>query len=74
MEPEAVATPEPALARGPLFGLHIQGILWDPEKPIALINGEEVVPGSQIGGVKIVRIRNDQIIVEKDGLEYTLRY
>jgi hypothetical protein len=65
---------EGSVLRPHQLGLDISGILWDPESPSALINGEIVNPGDTVGDVKILEIRRDRFLVEYDGKKYEVKY
>jgi len=44
--------------------LHLEGILWDPEKPAAIINGEVVKIGDKLtNGSRIITIKQNAVIV-----------
>ena len=47
--------------------LTIEGIIYDPVKPMALVNGEVRRVGDEINGMRIVEITKGSVIVEKDG-------
>ena len=64
-----------ALSGGPvsISGLKLEGILYHYGKnPSALINGEVVSEGDMIGGIKIVEIRKDAVIVNDGKEDYKL--
>ncbi len=45
----------------------LQGILYDSQKPLALVNGETKGIGEMVNDMKIVEINPDGIVLEKDG-------
>jgi len=48
--------------------LRLEGILWDPKKPAAIINGEVVKIGDVLaGGSRIVAIKQNMVVVN-DGM------
>ena len=49
-------------------GLTLSGILWDPDKALAIINGETVSVGQELGGYKVIAIARDYVSVS-DGNE-----
>lgn len=53
----------------PMPGLDIQGLIWDSDKPQAIINNKVVKMGDYIEGVKVVNIRKDGVVVEYEGEE-----
>jgi hypothetical protein len=48
---------------GELSGLSVSGILWDPTKPIAIINGAMVHVGEEIEGYQVLAINQDRVSV-----------
>lgn len=53
--------------------LVLSGIAVDEVGRIAIVNDRIVREGDTISGVKIIEIKEDSIIVEKEGKSYTLR-
>ncbi len=49
-------------------GLHLSGILRDPAEPIAILNGQMVFVGDEIGGYRVVEISPHNVSVT-DGSE-----
>lgn len=48
--------------------IRLEGIVWDEEKgSIAIINGEIIKEGQEIGSVKVLRIEKDGVIFDVDG-------
>ncbi|MBN3039103.1 MAG: hypothetical protein JW869_06810 [Candidatus Omnitrophica bacterium] len=47
--------------------LNLSGVIWDEESPYALINGEVVHAGDEIGGMKVERIEENRVILS-DGV------
>ena len=43
--------------------LHVEGVLWDPAQPLAIVNGEVRRVGDEVEGFKIVEIRATAIVV-----------
>ena len=41
--------------------LSCTGILWDAERPVALINGRAVQPGEEVDGYQVVEISRDRV-------------
>ena len=52
--------------------LTIKGIIWDSQKPLAIINGEVVGEGSIIKGMEIKRIEPNYVVLEAEGEEKNL--
>ena len=51
----------------------LSGILWDPSQTsIALINDAELKVGDTIGGYQVVDIRQDAVVLVRDGKPLTL--
>ena len=46
---------------GEVSGLTLTGILWDPNEPIAVINGQTVQVGDEVDGYQIVAISHDRV-------------
>ena len=44
-------------------GISLTGILWDKEKPLAIINGKVVKKGQWVGNKTIMDIRQDRVIL-----------
>ncbi len=47
--------------------MNIEGIIYDPAQPMVLISGETKGIGDRVNGMKIVEIRPDSIVFEKNG-------
>ena len=43
--------------------LTLSGILWDAQAPIAIVNGQMLRAGEEVGGFRVVEIRQDRVIV-----------
>ncbi len=52
--------------KAPASGIVLNGILWDENKPTAIINNEIVQAGQSVNGKVIVEIQKDKVIL-KDG-------
>jgi len=53
--------------------IRLEGIVWDEAKgSIAIINGEIVTEGQEIGVAKVLKIENDAVIFDIDGQEVRL--
>ena len=54
--------------------IKLEGVFWDEEDPMAIINGQVVRQGTRIGNARVVRINRDSsLVLEIDGTQYTLR-
>ena len=53
---------------GDLSGLSLSGILWDPQQPVAIINGQTVQVGQELEGYRIIAIGPDRVSVS-DGAQ-----
>ncbi|MDD5097404.1 MAG: hypothetical protein PHU59_02805 [Candidatus Omnitrophica bacterium] len=51
-------------------GVDLTGILWDKDKPLAIIDGNIVKKGASIGSKTVVDIKKDRVILS-DGKELT---
>ncbi|MBU1061701.1 MAG: general secretion pathway protein GspB, partial [Candidatus Omnitrophica bacterium] len=48
--------------------IRLEGIVWEVEKPsIAIINGEIVGEGAEIGVIKVLKIERDSVVFDVDG-------
>ncbi|MBD3368586.1 MAG: hypothetical protein GF405_10530 [Candidatus Eisenbacteria bacterium] len=65
-EPQETVTPD----RLPRMSLY--GIIWDPENPIAMIDGMDLRVGDRIKGARITRIEIDRVVLSYRSREYTL--
>jgi type II secretory pathway component PulC len=48
----------------PLSGLSLKGIIWDLNRPSAVINGQTFGIGDVIGDYKVAQITQDRVILE----------
>jgi len=53
--------------------LNLVGILWDADKPLAVINDTVVAQGDMIRDKKVVKIEKETVILEEEGKEIKLR-
>ena len=53
--------------------IELEGIMWDKEKPFAVIDGVVVAEGEFIEGKKVIRINNESVTLDNQGREETLR-
>ena len=54
--------------------LQLQGILWNEDKPLAVINARVVSEGQKIGEEKIIKIEKSSVIMQTPGGEsYTIK-
>jgi hypothetical protein len=70
--------PKELPASGPVdasdLGLTLDGIVWDKQKPLAMINGQILGEGQEIEGYSITKIQKTSIEVKKDNRTFTLKY
>ncbi len=52
--------------------LSLEGIIYDPAEPIALINGEARRIGDQVGDVKILDIQRNRVLFQRGSEEFEL--
>jgi hypothetical protein len=64
----------PVREEGKTFGLALEGIVWDQDMPMAMINGRIVEEGDKIEGVRILKIHKISVEIEKDGKSYSIKY
>lgn len=43
----------------------LTGILWDKDKPLAIVNGEIVKKGTRIGNKTLIEIKRDRVILSE---------
>lgn len=72
LERRKVVSGEKGVASGFLKELVLKGILWDSQRPLAIINGEVVGKGSIIKGMEIKRIEPDYVVLDVGGEEKVL--
>jgi len=48
-------------------GVNLTGILWDKDKPLAIIDGNVVKKGNRVGDKQVVDIKRDRIILSDGG-------
>ncbi len=52
--------------------LHLEGILWDPKSPAAVVNDQMVGVGDSVGSWKVTEIRQDRVLLSKGSSTQTL--
>ena len=50
-------------ATGDGSGLTLAGILWDPQQPLAIINGQTVHVGEELEGYRVTEITQDHVSI-----------
>lgn len=54
-------------------GLLLTAVIWDEEKPLAVINDEVVGIGQEIGGYRVIKInKNSAVLQKEEGQKITL--
>ncbi|MBU1147881.1 MAG: hypothetical protein KKD11_05950 [Candidatus Omnitrophica bacterium] len=53
-------------------GLAVNGIMWDEDNPLAIINDDVVKVGDMLGGLKVVEITKTSVVMEQNGERHTL--
>jgi len=53
--------------------LSLSGIIWDAQKPLALINGMTVKVGDAVGNYVIVSIEQDKVILNDGAKDFELK-
>lgn len=62
-----------ASAPGPSAApLSLDGIIWSPKKPLALINGKLVGVGAMINGSEVVEIGRENVRISTNGQSFLL--
>jgi hypothetical protein len=52
---------------------NLSGILYDQQKPLAIINGSVMEEGSAIEEAQLLKIHSDYVLLSLEGKEFTLR-
>lgn len=50
----------------------LSAVIWDENKPLAVINGEVVSIGRKINGYTVKKINKENVVLAKDGEEQTV--
>jgi hypothetical protein len=50
----------------------LTGILWDATNPLAVIGGQPVTVGETVAGWKVVEIKPDRVVIQRDFDRVTL--
>jgi|GEM_PF-2607506 len=53
--------------------IELEGIMWDNQKPFAVIDGAVVAEGDYIDGKKVINIQNESVILDNRGRQETLK-
>lgn len=53
--------------------IRLDGIIWVPEKPRAIINGRRVTEGAEVDGAKVVEILRKEVRIIFNGQNMVLR-
>lgn len=57
-------TAAPIVSEGSIkYGVVLSGILWDKDKPMAIIDGNIVKAGQRVGDQTVMEIRRDRVIL-----------
>jgi hypothetical protein len=56
-----------------LAGIRLEGIIWDEDSPIAIINGKVVGVTDEINGAKIIQIKQNEVVLEVNGEKMPLK-
>lgn len=49
------------------------GIIWDEQRPLALIGDSAVAEGDSLNDKKVIKILKDSVILESNGIQETLQ-
>lgn len=80
---DTVVTPEGAvteelgeLTEEKIISLYlVEGIIWDPSKPLALINGKVVGEGEELESLaRVKKIYPEKVIITREGRDYTISF
>ncbi len=53
--------------------INLTGILWDKEKPMAIINGKIVKAGDRAAGCSVVEIKENSVVLNDGAKEFVLK-
>lgn len=80
IEAGSLPTPESIIGPGNVpfeYRLQLIGIIWDPEKPLAILNIQDqqrvVEPGTRIYNKKIITIAQDHILLKSGNKTFILK-
>lgn len=60
-------------SNGERVPLELTGIVWNPQIPLAFVNGMTVGKGDRVGDADIIRVERTRVVVRyQDGNEYVL--
>lgn len=65
-------TEAPARVVTRLPNMWLSGIIWDPENPVVMIDGQDLHVGDRIKGARVVEIRADSVVLSFASKEYVL--
>lgn len=57
----------------PQGGTDLKGIIWDSQRPFAIIGDAVVIEGDYIENKKVIRIDKDSVTLDSNGVEEVLR-
>jgi hypothetical protein len=66
--------PDGALIDAKDIGFNLEGIVWDKQKPLAMINNQIIAEGEEVGGYLVTKIHKNSIEVKKGTRTFTLKY
>lgn len=53
--------------------IELEGIMWDNQKPFAVIDGAVLAEGDSLDGKKVIKIRNESVILDNQGRQEILK-
>jgi hypothetical protein len=65
-------TEAPARVVTTLPSMWLSGIIWDPQNPVAMIDGLDLHVGDRIKGARVVEIRSDSVVLSFGSKHYVL--
>jgi hypothetical protein len=65
-------TEAPARVVTTLPSMWLSGIIWDPQNPVAMIDGLDLHVGDRIKGARVVEIRTDSVVLSFASKQYVL--
>lgn len=56
-----------------LSGIRLEGIIWEQDNPLAIINSKVVTVGAKVGGALVVEIKKDEVVFEINGQQFPMK-
>ena len=56
-----------------LSGIKVEGIIWEKDNPLAVVNSKVVMVGETVAGVLVAEIKEDEVIFEINGRRFPVK-